>query len=232
MPRHDGAAIRFTEDGARSMGRTGHGVRVIKLREGDYVVGAGVCRPGANVLTISEEGKGRRSRIDDYRITKRGGLGIRNYSNGNVAGIKIVDDADDLILISQNGILIRIHAADINVQSRYGSGVRVMRLVEDDKVAVVARVDRDNDAETAKIEDTGEERPDPGRSWQQSKPRSWSRRPRRTQPENDTEESNQYRGEATGRPLLFKGFPPGAATSSKGFPWGGCPQAADEGEVR
>ena len=75
---HDGAAIRFTEDGARSMGRTGHGVRVIKLREGDYVVGAGVCRPGANVLTISEEGKGRRSRIDDYRITKRGGLGIRN----------------------------------------------------------------------------------------------------------------------------------------------------------
>ena len=98
------------------------------------------------MLTISEEGKGRRSRIDDYRITKRGGLGIRNYSNGNVAGIKIVDDTDDLILISQNGILIRIHAADINVQSRYGSGVRVMRLVEDDKVAVVARVDRDNDA--------------------------------------------------------------------------------------
>lgn len=158
---HDGAAIRFTEDGARSMGRTGHGVRVIKLREGDYVVGAGVCRPGANVLTISEEGKGRRSRIDDYRITKRGGLGIRNYSNGNVAGIKIVDDTDDLILISQNGILIRIHAADINVQSRYGSGVRVMRLVEDDKVAVVARVDRDNDAETAKIEDTGETDPTP-----------------------------------------------------------------------
>ena len=158
---HDGAAIRFTEDGARSMGRTGHGVRVIKLREGDYVVGAGVCRPGANVLTISEEGKGRRSRIDDYRITKRGGLGIRNYSNGNVAGIKIVDDTDDLILISQNGILIRIHAADINVQSRYGSGVRVMRLVEDDKVAVVARVDRDNDAETAKIEDTGESDPTP-----------------------------------------------------------------------
>ena len=78
-----------------------------------------------------------------------------------MAGIKIVDDTDDLILISQNGILIRIHAADINVQSRYGSGVRVMRLVEDDKVAVVARVDRDNDAETAKIEDTGETDPTP-----------------------------------------------------------------------
>lgn len=89
------------------MGRTGHGVRVIKLREGDYVIGAGVCRPGASVLTITEEGKGRRSRIDDYRITNRGGLGIRNYNNGGVAGIKIVDDTDDLILISQNGILIR-----------------------------------------------------------------------------------------------------------------------------
>ncbi len=149
---HDGAAIHFTESGARSMGRTGHGVRVIRLREGDYVVGAGVCRPGATVLTITEDGKGRRSRIDDYRITKRGGLGIRNYAKGGVAGIKIVDETDDLILISANGILIRIHASDINVQSRYGSGVRVMRLTEGDKVAMVARVDRDNDAETAKVE--------------------------------------------------------------------------------
>lgn len=149
---HDGAAIHFTESGARAMGRTGHGVRVIKLREGDYVIGAGVCRPGGTVLTITEEGKGRRSRIDDYRITKRGGLGIRNYAKGGVAGIKIVDDTDDLILISANGILIRIHASDINVQSRYGSGVRVMRLAEGDKVAMVARVDRDNDAETAKVE--------------------------------------------------------------------------------
>ena len=155
---HDGAAIHFTESGARSMGRTGHGVRVIQLREGDYVVGAGVCRPGATVLTITEEGKGRRSRIDDYRITNRGGLGIRNYSKGGVAGIKIVDDTDDLILISQNGILIRIHASDINVQSRYGSGVRVMRMTEGDRVVMVARVDRDNDAETAKVEaDAGDD---------------------------------------------------------------------------
>ena len=155
---HDGAAIHFTESGARAMGRTGHGVRVIKLREGDYVIGAGVCRPGGTVLTITEEGKGRRSRIDDYRITKRGGLGIRNYAKGGVAGIKIVDDTDDLILISANGILIRIHASDINVQSRYGSGVRVMRLAEGDKVAMVARVDRDNEAETAKVEaDAGDD---------------------------------------------------------------------------
>ena len=146
---HDGAALHFTEAGARATGRSGHGVRVIRLREGDYVVGVGVCRPGATVLTISEDGKGRRSRIDDYRMTNRGGLGIRNYTRGGVAGIKIVDDTDDLIMISQNGILIRMHASDINVQSRYGSGVRVMRLAEGDKVAVVARVDRDASAETS-----------------------------------------------------------------------------------
>ena len=150
---HDGAAIHFTESGARAMGRSGHGVRVIRLREGDYVVGVGLCRPGATVLTISEDGKGRRSRIDDYRMTKRGGLGIRNYSKGCVAGIKIVDDSDDLIMISENGILIRMRAEDINVQSRYGSGVRVMRLGSEDHVAMVARVDRDNDTETVKPEE-------------------------------------------------------------------------------
>ncbi len=118
-------------------------------------MGVGVCRPGATVLTVTEDGKGRRSLIDDYRITKRGGLGIRNYTRGGVAGIKIVDDTDDLILISQDGILIRMHANDINVQSRYGSGVRVMRLIGEDKVAAPARVDRDATAETAKPEDDG-----------------------------------------------------------------------------
>lgn len=113
------------------------------------------------MLTVTEDGKGRRSLIDDYRITKRGGLGIRNYTRGGVAGIKIVDDTDDLILISQDGILIRMHANDINVQSRYGSGVRVMRLIGEDKVAVLARVDRDATAETAKPEDDGETDPTP-----------------------------------------------------------------------
>ena len=149
---HDGAAIHFHEGDARPMGRSGHGVRAIRLREGDYVVGVGVCRPGATLLTVTEEGKGRRSLVDDYRTTKRGGLGIRNYAKGGVAAVKIVDDTDDLILISANGILIRMHADDINIQSRYGSGVRVMRLGEDDKVSMVARVERDNGAETEKPE--------------------------------------------------------------------------------
>ena len=154
---HDGMAIHFTEADARSMGRTGHGVRAIRLAEGDYVVGVCVCRPGATMLTVTEDGKGRRSRIDDYRITRRGGKGIRNYAKGGVASVKIVNDTDDLILISQEGILIRMHADDINIQSRYGSGVRVMRLAENDKLAMMARVERDNSAETAKPEDTPED---------------------------------------------------------------------------
>ena len=153
---HDGMAIHFTEAGARSMGRASRGVRAIRLAEGDYVVGVCVCRPGATMLTVIENGKGRRSRIDDYRMTHRGGKGIRNYAKGGVAAVKIVDDTDDLILISQEGILIRMHADDINVQSRYGSGVRVMRLAEDDKLAMMARVERDNTAETAKPEEAPE----------------------------------------------------------------------------
>ena len=153
---HDGMAIHFTEANARSMGRTGRGVRAIRLAEGDYVVGVCVCRPGATMLTVTENGKGRRSRIDDYRITRRGGKGIRNYAHGGVASVKIVDEIDDLILISQEGIIIRMHADDINVQSRYGSGVRVMRLDEADRLVMVARVDRDNGAETAKPEEEGE----------------------------------------------------------------------------
>ena len=154
---HDGMAIHFAESDARAMGRSGHGVRAIRLAEGDYVVGVCVCRPGATMLTVTEDGKGRRSRIDDYRVTRRGGKGIRNYTKGGVAAVKIVDDADDLILISQEGILIRMHADDINVQSRYGSGVRVMRLAENDKLAMMARVERDNSAETAKPEDAPED---------------------------------------------------------------------------
>ena len=154
---HGGMAIRFTEAGARSMGRLGHGVRAIRLAEGDYVIGAGILRPGATVFTVTENGKGRRSRIDDYRRQSRGGKGIRNYGRGQVAGIKILDEEDDIILISQDGIIIRMHAADINVQSRYGSGVRVMRIAEGDRVVTVARTEHSEEAETAKPEAEPEE---------------------------------------------------------------------------
>ena len=152
LATHDGQAIRFAESDARSVGRTSHGVRAINLAEGDYVVGAGVAREGATVFTVTEGGKGRRSQLSDYRLQSRGGKGIRNYAQGGVAGVKILDDDDDVILISQEGILIRMHAADINVQSRYGSGVRVMRLAESDRVVTVARSERDEENAQAPIE--------------------------------------------------------------------------------
>ena len=150
----NGQAIRFNEEDARPMGRGGHGVRAIKLAEGDEVIGVCICREGGTVLTVTENGKGRRSEIDTYRITARGGKGIRNYdvSKDKVAAVKIVDDVDDVLLSSQEGIIIRLHANEIPVQSRYGSGVRVMRLGENDKVMVLARTDHDDEAQTETIE--------------------------------------------------------------------------------
>lgn len=145
-----GNAIHITERGARAMGRTAHGVRVIRLLGNDEVVGVGVCRAGAALVTVSEDGKGRRSRIEDYRMTNRGGQGIRNYGRGGVAGIKVVDPGDDLILISQEGIVIRLRAGDIPLQGRYADGVKVMRLAPGDKVMTVARATNDDgDGETA-----------------------------------------------------------------------------------
>ena len=131
-----------------------HGVRAIRLAEGDEVVGVCICREGGTVLTVTENGKGRRSDIDTYRITARGGKGIRNYdvSRDKVAAVKIVDDVDDVLLSSQEGIIIRLHANEIPLQSRYGSGVRVMRLGENDKVMVLARTDHDDEAQTEKID--------------------------------------------------------------------------------
>lgn len=150
----NGQAIRFKESDARPMGRTGHGVRAISLSEGDEVVGVCICRENATLLTVTEKGKGRRTEIDTYRMTGRGGKGVRNYDveKDKVAGVKIVDDTDDVLLSSQEGIIIRMHACDINIQSRYGSGVRVMRLGETDKVMVVARTDHDDEAVTEKPE--------------------------------------------------------------------------------
>ncbi|MEG0616984.1 MAG: DNA gyrase subunit A [Oscillospiraceae bacterium] len=150
---HDGMAIRFIESDARVLGRTAIGVRAIRLKAGDYVVGVGIVRDDATVLTVTEQGKGRRSNITEYRTQYRGGKGIRNYGNkGKVAGIKVIDETDDIILISLEGIIIRMHVLDINTQSRYGSGVRVMRLGETDRVVTVARTEHSDDEDVAKPE--------------------------------------------------------------------------------
>ena len=99
---------------------------------------------------FGEQGKGRRTAVDSYRLQRRGGKGMRNYpDSGRVAAVRMVKQEDDVILISLEGIIIRMHTCDIAVQSRYGSGVRVMRLGEGDRIVTVARAERDDDAETA-----------------------------------------------------------------------------------
>jgi DNA gyrase subunit A len=153
-----GYAIRFDEQDVRPMGRTAKGVKAIKLRDNDSVVGMSVLRKGASVLTVSETGFGRVSPIDDYRLQKRGGYGILNYRverYGNVAAIKVIDPEDDLILISSNGVIIRIHADTIRVCSRPSKGVLLMRVGEGNRVVTVARTSRSDEEEAAQPEDDG-----------------------------------------------------------------------------
>ena len=146
------AQVALDSQREQALGRTEREI-VLRNSAGE-VVGVCICREGGTVLTVTENGKGRRSDIDTYRITARGGKGIRNYdaSKDKVAAVKIVDDVDDVLLSSQEGIIIRLHANEIPVQSRYGSGVRVMRLGENDKVMVLARTDHDDEAQTETVE--------------------------------------------------------------------------------
>ncbi|MBC5582328.1 DNA gyrase subunit A [Anaerofilum sp. BX8] len=154
---HNGMAIRFTEEDVRVVGRVARGVKAITLDQGDYVVGMATIREGGELLTVTEQGLGRRTPIGEYRLQYRGGKGIRNYGGkgGAVAGVKVVDPQDDIILISLEGIIIRMHVEDINVQSRYAGGVRVMRLGENDRVVTVARTPREDEDP-----DDGEELPE------------------------------------------------------------------------
>ena len=154
---HNGSAIRIKEKTIREMSRTAHGVKAIKLREGDYVVSMARVRQGASVLTVSENGLGRRVELDSYRIQNRGGYGLMNYKAGNVCGIKVVDDDDDIIMISSDGIVIRIRACDISVMGRYSRGVRLMRVGENEKVVTFTRTEHDSTAEIAEVEKASEE---------------------------------------------------------------------------
>ncbi len=150
---HDGMAVCFDENDVRPMGRTAVGVRGIRLREGDYVVGAARAAEGKCVLSITEKGYGKRTPVEEYRITNRGGLGIRNYmvtdKTGPVVGVKVVDGSEDLLLVTQAGILIRTAVENIRTAGRATQGVIVMRFKEDgDKVISLALTDRDESEET------------------------------------------------------------------------------------
>ena len=157
----DGYAIRVEEDKIRPLSRSAHGVRVIKLREGDCVVSIARVREGATVLTVTDKGLGRRVSLDNYRIQGRGGYGLKNYpvseDKGHVCGIKVVDDTDDIILISDDGIIIRIRANDVRVMGRYASGVKVMRVQGDSRVVAFTRAEHDDNANIEKIEQPSEE---------------------------------------------------------------------------
>lgn len=157
----NGMAIRLEESGAREMSRSAHGVKAIKLRDGDYVVGVARVREGASLLTVTENGYGKRTELESYRIQNRGGYGLTNYKvdeiRGHVCGIKIVDESDDVIMVSSDGIIIRILASDVNIMGRIAKGVRVMRVGEGAKVVAFTRAEHDDSAETEKVEQLTEE---------------------------------------------------------------------------
>ena len=143
---HDGQAVCFDETDVRAMGRTAVGVRGIRLREGDYVIGAARADAGKTVLSITENGYGKRTPIEEYRITNRGGMGIRNYmvtdKTGPVVGMKVVDGTEDLLLVTAAGILIRTPVENIRVAGRATQGVIVMRFKEEgDRVISLALAD-------------------------------------------------------------------------------------------
>ena len=155
---HDGMAVCFDEQDVRPMGRTAVGVRGIRLREGDYVVGAGRAAEGRTVLSITENGYGKRTPVEEYRITNRGGLGIKNYmvteKTGPVVGIKVVDGSEDLLLVTQSGILIRTPVDNIRTAGRATQGVIVMRFKEEgDQVISLALTDREETAGTQETEE-------------------------------------------------------------------------------
>ena len=158
---HDGQAVCFDENDVRPMGRTAVGVRGIRLRDGDYVVGAARATAGRCVLSITENGYGKRTPVEDYRITNRGGLGIRNYmvteKTGKVVGIKVVDGNEDLLLVTQSGTLIRTHVDNIRIAGRSTQGVIVMRFKEEgDQVISMALTDRENEEENTDLQPEGE----------------------------------------------------------------------------
>jgi len=141
----NGMAVRFSEKDLRPMGRTARGVRGIRLkREGDSVVGMVIGRENRSLLTVTEKGYGKRTPVDDYRLISRGGSGVINIKctekNGKVVSVKSVTDDDELMLISQKGIAIRINAKDVSKIGRATQGVRIMRLGEGDKVVAAARI--------------------------------------------------------------------------------------------
>ena len=150
---HDGLAIRFAEKDVRAMGRTTRGVKGMTLREGDYVVGAcaGAVTEGATLLVVTENGYGKKTEFEEYRLQTRGGKGLYTYriteKTGKVAGVEAVTDNDDIMMITSEGVVIRMHADEISTYGRQTQGVRLMRLDEGVKVVSSALTEREEESE-------------------------------------------------------------------------------------
>ncbi|HEY1912057.1 MAG TPA: DNA gyrase subunit A [Vicinamibacterales bacterium] len=140
----DGMAIRFEETDVRPMGRTAYGVRGISLRDGDIVVGMEVVKPGGTILTVTELGYGKRTEIDEYRVQSRGGVGVINITtserNGPVVGVSYVQQGDELLVITQQGMILRMVTDDVRSIGRATQGVTIIDLEENDKVVSIARL--------------------------------------------------------------------------------------------
>ena len=164
---HDGYAICFSETDVRPMGRDAVGVRGIRLREGDYVVGAAIAVSGETLLSVTENGYGKRTSIEEYvrgdsgQPQHRGGMGMKNYNitekTGKIADCKIVSENDDVLIISDDGTIIRMAADDISVYGRYTQGVRLMRVSEGSRVISIARADKEEESSS---ESNGEDNAD------------------------------------------------------------------------
>ena len=154
---YDGIAVCFDENDVRSMGRDAVGVRGIRLREGDRVIGAAKAVEGCQVLSVTEKGFGKQTPVEEYRVTNRGGIGIKNYmitdKTGGVVGMKVVDGSEDLLLITQSGIMLRTAVENIRTTGRATQGVIVMRFKEEgDRVIAMALTDREDAADTPEAE--------------------------------------------------------------------------------
>ena len=153
-----GICIRFKESDVRPMGRGASGVKAITLNDDDFVVGAGCCKEGADILTITENGYGKKTDLEEFKIQNRGGKGLFGYKitekTGDVAGLGIVNDDNDVMIITSDGVIIRTAVDEISKFGRTTQGVRVMRLADDVKVVSITTTDKEeendeiNDAET------------------------------------------------------------------------------------
>lgn len=162
---HDGYSVRFEESQVRDMGRTAAGVRGIKLREGDYVVGSSVISDNQEVLVITENGYGKRTAASEYPIKGRGGKGIKTANitekNGPLAGLTTVDGSEDILLITDKGVIIRFNVDSVSQTGRATLGVRLMKMEEDTKVVTMATVEPEEDEDVSEDQANTESSEDP-----------------------------------------------------------------------